>query len=137
MALQTPVLLETAVLDHTVLTAASVHIIGTVPENCVVIASGSECVSAATVGGANAVSLGVTGGDVDSVGTVDINGGKTAAAILTTVNGVSKFTNAATVISAVTAGANAPTAGSYKFFVAYVPMGATLPAAVADRDLLD
>jgi len=137
MALQSPVLLETATLDHTVLTADSVHIIGTVPENCVVIASGSECVADATLAGANAVSLGVTGGDVDSMGTVDINAGKTAATILTTVDGVSKFTNAATVISAVTADANAPTAGSYKFFVAYVPMGATLPAEVAERDLLD
>jgi|TARA_B110000977_G_scaffold6372_1_gene8922 hypothetical protein len=136
MALQSPVLIETLVLDHTVLTTNSVHIVGTVPENCVIISAGSECVSAATVGGANAVSLGVTGGDIDSVGTADINAGKTSAAIVTTVNGITKFTNASTVISAKLAASNAPSAGSYKFFVAYIPMGATKAAAEAARDIL-
>jgi hypothetical protein len=136
MALQSPVRLETAVLAHGSLTANSVHDIGTVPRNCVVLASGSECIAAATVGGANAVSLGVTGGDIDAQGTVDINAGKTANAIITAVNGLTNATNADTLISAKIAGSNAPSAGSYKFFVVYAPMGATRAAAEVDRDQL-
>jgi len=136
MALQSPVRLETAVLAHGSLTANSVHDIGTVPRNCVVLASGSECIAAATVGGANAVSLGVTGGDIDAQGTVDINAGKTANAIITAVNGLTNATNADTLISAKIAGSNAPSAGSYKFFVVYAPMGATRAAAEVDRDRL-
>jgi hypothetical protein len=134
MALQSPVRLETAVLAHGSLTTNSVHDIGTVPRNCVVLASGSECIAAATVGGANAVSLGVTGGDIDAQGTVDINAGKAANAIITSVNGITNVTNADTLISAKIAGSNAPSAGSYKFFVVYAPMGATGAAAVAARD---
>ena len=57
MALQSPVRIETATLEHGSLTTNSVHDIGTVPLNCVIIAAGSECIAAATVGGANAVSL--------------------------------------------------------------------------------
>ena len=136
MALQSPVRLETAVLAHGSLTTNSVHDIGTVPRNCVVLASGSECIAAATVGGANAVSLGVTGGDIDAQGTVDINAGKTANAIVTAVNGLTNATNADTLISAKIAGSNAPSAGSYKFFVVYAPMGATRAAAEVDRDRL-
>ena len=80
MALQTPVRLETAAIAFGSLTTNSVHDIGTIPDNCVVLAAGAECTSAATIGGANAVSFGVTGGDVDSLGTADINGAKTLAA---------------------------------------------------------
>ncbi len=137
MALQSTVRIETATLAFGSLTAASVHDIGTVPNNCVVLAVGSECIAAATVGGANAVSYGVTGGDTDGFGTGDINSGKATGAIVTTVNGLTNVTNADTVISALTAGSNAPSAGSYKFFVVYAPMGNTGAAAEVDRDLLD
>ena len=137
MALQSPVRIETTTLEHGSLTTNSVHDIGTVPLNCVIIAAGSECIAAATVGGANAVSLGVTGGDIDAHGTVDINAGKTAAATVTAVNALTNIINADTLISAKIAASNAPSAGSYKFFVDYIPMGATKAAATADRDLLD
>ena len=136
MALQSLVRIETATLAFGSLTVNSVHDIGTVPRNCVVLAAGSECIAAATVAGANAVSLGVTGGDIDAQGTVDINAGKTANAIVTSVNGLTNVTNADTVISAKIAASNAPSAGSYKFFVVYAPMGATGSAAEVDRDLL-
>tara|TARA_R110000822_G_scaffold61290_1_gene151745 strand:- start:2 stop:415 length:414 start_codon:yes stop_codon:yes gene_type:complete len=137
MALQSPVRIETATLAFGSLTTSSVHDIGTVPRNCVVLAAGSECIAAATVGGANAVSLGVTGGDIDAQGTVDINAGKTANAIVTAVNGLTNVTNADTLISAKIASSNAPSAGSYKFFVVYQPLGNTKAAAEVDRDLLD
>tara|TARA_B110000211_G_scaffold194634_1_gene222897 strand:- start:88 stop:501 length:414 start_codon:yes stop_codon:yes gene_type:complete len=137
MALQSPVRIETATLAFGSLTTSSVHDIGTVPRNCVVLAAGSECIAAATVGGANAVSLGVTGGDIDAQGTVDINAGKTADAIVTAVNGITNVTNADTLISAKIASSNAPSAGSYKFFVVYQPLGSTKAAAEVDRDLLD
>ena len=137
MALQSPVRIETATLAFGSLTTSSVHDIGTVPRNCVVLAAGSECIAAATVGGANAVSLGVTGGDIDAQGTVDINAGKTADAIITAVNGITNVTNADTLISAKIAASNAPSAGSYKFFVVYQPLGSTKAAAEVDRDLLD
>ena len=137
MALQSPVRIETATLAFGSLTTSSVHDIGTVPRNCVVLAAGSECIAAATVGGANAVSLGVTGGDIDAQGTVDINAGKTADAIITAVNGITNVTNADTLISAKIASSNAPSAGSYKFFVVYQPLGSTKAAAEVDRDLLD
>ena len=136
MALTSPVRLETATIAHGSLTTNSVHDIGTVPRNCVVLAAGSECIAAATVGGANAVSLGVTGGDIDAQGTVDINAGKAAAAVVTAANGLTNVTNADTLISAKLAGSNAPSAGSYKFFVIYQPLGATGAADEVDRDLL-
>jgi len=136
MALQSPVRIETAVIAHGDLTTSSTHAIGTVPRNCVVLAAGSECTAAATVGGANAVSYGVTGGDTDMLGTADINGAKTLGATTTTVNGITNVTTADTTITALLAGSNAPSAGSYKFFVVYAPMGATGAAAEVDRDLL-
>ena len=136
MALQSPVRIETAVIAHGDLTTSSTHDIGTVPRNCVVLAAGSECTAAATVGGANAVSYGVTGGDTDMLGTADINGAKTLGATTTTVNGITNVTTADTTITALLAGSNAPSAGSYKFFVVYAPMGATGEAAEVDRDLL-
>ena len=136
MALQSPVRIETAVIAHGDLTTSSTHDIGTVPRNCVVLAAGSECTAAATVGGANAVSYGVTGGDTDMLGTADINGAKTLGATTTTVNGITNVTTADTTITALLAGSNAPSAGSYKFFVVYAPMGATKAAAEVDRDLL-
>ena len=136
MALQSPVRIETAVIAHGSLTTSSTHEIGVVPRNCVVLAAGSECTAAATVGGANAVSYGVTGGDVDMLGTADINGAKTLAATTTTVNGITNVTTADTVITAKLAASNAPSAGSFQFFVVYAPMGATGAAAEVDRDLL-
>ena len=136
MALQSPVRIETAVIAHGDLTTSSTHDIGTVPRNCVVLAAGSECTAAATVGGANAVSYGVTGGDTDMLGTADINGAKTLGATTTTVNGITNVTTADTTITALLAGSNAPSAGSFKFFVVYAPMGATKAAAEVDRDLL-
>jgi hypothetical protein len=102
----------------------------------VVLAAGAECTAAATIAGANAVSFGVTGGDVDMLGTADINGAKTLAATTTTVNGITNVTNADTVITAKLAASNAPSAGSFKFFVVYAPMGATKAAAEVDRDTL-
>jgi hypothetical protein len=136
MALQSPVRIETAVIAHGDLTTNSTHDIGTVPNNCVVLAAGAECTAAATIGGANAVSFGVTGGDVDMLGTADINGAKTLAATTTTVNGITNVTTADTVITAKLAASNAPSAGSFQFFVVYAPMGATGAAAEVDRDLL-
>ena len=136
MALQTPVRLETAAIAHGDLTVNSVHDIGTVPDNCVVLAAGAECTTAATIAGANAVSFGVTGGDVDLLGTADINGAKTLAATTTTVNGITNITVADTEISAKLAASNAPSAGAYKFFVVYAPMGATRGADEVDRDQL-
>ena len=100
MALQSPVRIETAVIAHGDLTTSSTHDIGTVPDNCVVLAAGAECTAAATIGGANAVSFGVTGGDVDMLGTADINGAKTLAATTTTVNGITNVTTADTTITA-------------------------------------
>ena len=136
MALQTPVRLETATIAAASLTTSSTHDIGTVPDNCVILAAGAECVSAATIGGANAVSFGVTGGDTDSLGTADINGAKTAGSSTTTVNGITNVTTASTTFTALLAGSNAPSAGSYKFFVVYAPMGATRGANEVDRDQL-
>jgi hypothetical protein len=136
MALQSPVRIETAVIAHGDLTTSSTHEIGVVPNNCVVLAAGSECTAAATVGGANAVSFGVTGGDVDMLGTADINGAKTLGATTTTVNGITNVTTADTTITALLAGSNAPSAGSFQFFVVYAPMGATKAAAEVDRDTL-
>ena len=136
MALQSPVRIETAVIAHGSLTTSSTHEIGVVPNNCMVLAAGSECTAAATVGGANAVSYGVTGGDVDMLGTADINGAKTLAATTTTVNGITNVTTADTTITALLAGSNAPSAGSFQFFVVYAPMGATKAAAEVDRDTL-
>jgi hypothetical protein len=136
MALQSPVRIETAVIAHGDLTTSSTHDIGTVPDNCVVLAAGAECTAAATIGGANAVSFGVTGGDIDLLGTADINAAKTLAATTTTVNGITNVTVADTVITAKLAGSNAPSAGSFKFFVMYMPMGATKAAAEVDRDTL-
>ena len=136
MALESPVRIETAVIAHGNLTTSSTHDIGTVPDHCVVLAAGAECTAAATIGGANAVSFGVTGGDVDLLGTADINGAKTLAATTTSVNGITNVTAADTVITAKLAGSNAPSAGSFKFFVVYAPMGATKAAAEVDRDLL-
>ena len=136
MALQSVTRIETAVIAHGDLTTSSTHDIGTVPDNCVILAAGAECTEAATIGGANAVSFGVTGGDVDLLGTADINGAKTLAATTTTVNGITNVTVADTLITAKLAGSNAPSAGSFKFFVVYAPMGATGAAAEVDRDLL-
>lgn len=136
MALQTPVRLETATLAAASLTAGSTHDIGTIPDNCVVLAAGAECVDAATIAGANAVSFGVTGGDVDLLGTADINGAKTAGSSTTTVNGITNVTTASTLITAKLAASNAPSAGSYKFFVVYAPAGATDGADEVDRDQL-
>ena len=136
MALQSPVRLETDTIAFGALTTSSTHLIGTIPNNSVVLAAGAECIGAATVGGANAVSYGVTGGDVDLLGTTDINTAKTAAATITTLNGITNVTVADTVITALTAGSNAPSAGSYKFFVVYAPMGATKDADEVDRDQL-
>ena len=136
MALQSPVRIETAVIAHGDLTTSSTHEIGVVPNNCVVLAAGAECTAAATIGGANAVSFGVTGGDIDLLGTADINAAKTLAATTTTVNGITNVTVADTVITAKLAGSNAPSAGSFKFFVMYMPMGATKAAAEVDRDTL-
>ena len=136
MALQSVTRIETAVIAHGGLPTSSTHDIGTVPNNCVVLAAGAECTAAATIAGANAVSFGVTGGDVDLLGTADINGAKTLAATTTTVNGITNVTVADTVITAKLAASNAPSAGSFKFFVVYAPMGATGEAAEVDRDLL-
>ena len=136
MALQSVTRIETAELAFGSLTASSTHDIGTVPDNCVILAAGAECTSAATIGGANAVSFGVTGGDTDMLGTADINGAKTLGASTTTVNGITNVTTASTTFTALTAGSNAPSAGSFKFFVVYAPMGATGAADEVDRDLL-
>ena len=136
MALRDVTRIETAAIAHGSLTTGSTHDIGTVPNNCVVLAAGAECTAAATIGGANAVSFGVTGGDVDLLGTADINGAKTLNATTTTVNGITNITVADTVITAKLAASNAPSAGSFKFFVVYAPMGATGAAAEVDRDLL-
>ena len=136
MALRDVTRIETAEIAHGSLTTSSTHDIGTVPDNCVILAAGAECTAAATIGGANAVSFGVTGGDTDMLGTADINGAKTLAASTTTVNGITNVTTAATKFTALTAGSNAPSAGSFKFFVVYAPMGATGAAAEVDRDLL-
>ena len=136
MALQSPVRLETATIAAASLTTSSTHDIGTVPDNCVILAAGAECVSAATIGGANAVSIGVTGGDTDSLGTVDINTAKTTASSITAVNGITNVTTASTTFTALLAASNAPSAGSYKFFVIYAPAGATDAADEVDRDQL-
>jgi len=136
MALQSIVRLETDTIAFGALTTASTHLIGTIPNNSVVLAAGAECISAATIGGANAVSFGVTGGDTDLLGTADINGAKATAATTTTVNGITSVTVADTVVTALTAGSNAPSAGSYKFFVVYAPMGATKDADEVDRNQL-
>ena len=136
MALHSPVRIETAVIAHGDLPPSSTHELGVVTRTCVVLAAGSECTAAATVGGANAVSYGVTGGDVDMLGTADINGAKTLGATTTTVNGITNVTTADTTITALLAGSNAPSAGSFQFFVVYAPMGATKAAAEVDRDTL-
>lgn len=136
MALTGPVRIETASIASGSLTTSSTHDIGTVPRNCVVIAAGSECTEAATIGGANAVSYGVTGGDTDMLGTADINGAKTLGATTTTVNGITNVTTADTTITALLAGSNAPSAGAFKFFVVYQAMGGTGAADEVDRDLL-
>jgi len=133
MALQSPVTLEVSVASGD-MSASSTHDIGTVPDNCVIISAGAECTAAATVGGANAVSFGVTGGDVDGLGTADINAAKTAGSVVTTTGGATTATTAETTFTAKLAATNTPSAGTYRFFVVYVPAGATRAAATAARD---
>ena len=135
MALQRVTKIQTAALQAASLTADSVHDIGTVPNNCVILAAGSECVSAANVGGGHTVTIG-NDTDADALGSFDINTAKGLNATITAVNGFTSVTNADTVMSATMASSNAPTAGAFRFFVVYAPMGATEAGALADRDYL-
>ena len=139
MALNGPIRLETAEIAHGDLTTNKVIKIGDLPANSLVLSTGFECMSNATIGGSSPVQFG-DGSDTDRFGdTADLN---TAANKIkggmagNTPDTELGYCGPATTVNAKLDGTHVPTGGSYRFFVIYMPMSGGNAGALADRDYL-